>query len=178
MTSDDISSDLWLSIALGSSQVGWDDMFPKESDGLGQFIWNRKHLHVSPLTYNGEVAKLTWPQVTDIKNPKYTNCWYPCPLTICQVWNLSDKNSGLDTIANIFGGRVTKLDLVTWPDVTWGQNFNTESRIDVREGMQNFAALRAAVFSPDAKNRRGGQKWPPPPGRRLIATKGMILLLI
>ena len=27
-----------------------------------------------PLTYNGEVAKMTWPEVTDIKNPRYTFC--------------------------------------------------------------------------------------------------------
>ena len=26
------------------------------------------------LTYNGEVAKMTWPEVTDIKNPRYTFC--------------------------------------------------------------------------------------------------------
>ena len=26
------------------------------------------------LTYNGEVAKMTWPEVTDIKNPRYAFC--------------------------------------------------------------------------------------------------------
>ena len=32
----------------------------------------RRDLAFFPLPYNGEVTKLTWPQVTEIKNPRYT----------------------------------------------------------------------------------------------------------
>ena len=35
---------------------------------------NITELIFCPLTYNGEVAKMTWPEVTDIKNPRYTFC--------------------------------------------------------------------------------------------------------
>ena len=40
---------------------------------------NITELIFCPLTYNGEVAKMTWPEVTDIKNPRCTFCrhWWP-----------------------------------------------------------------------------------------------------
>ena len=47
------------------------------SKRLRQSKYNR--VDFCPLTYNGEVAKMTWPEVTDIKNPRYTFCrhWWP-----------------------------------------------------------------------------------------------------
>ena len=35
------------------------------------FHWT--DFNISPLTYNGDVKKLTWPQVTDIKNMRYVS---------------------------------------------------------------------------------------------------------
>ena len=35
--------------------------------------------------YNGEVTKMTWPKVTDIKNPRYTFCRYRWPYHIPKV---------------------------------------------------------------------------------------------
>ena len=37
------------------------------------------------LMYNGEVAKMTWPEVTDIKNPRYTFCRHYWPHHIQKV---------------------------------------------------------------------------------------------
>ena len=59
-------------------------------------------LHFLPLTYNGEVMKLTWPEVTDIKNPRYTNCIHLCPYCTLRVsksldlWCVFDRHSNFE----------------------------------------------------------------------------------
>ena len=44
-----------------------DGMLLKELRRIDAYPLNRKSTDISPLTYNGEVTSLTWPQVTDIK---------------------------------------------------------------------------------------------------------------
>jgi hypothetical protein len=56
------------------SRMAQINMFWLELGRFVEYSRNRKHLNFPPLTYNGEVTKLTWPQVTDMKNPRYTIC--------------------------------------------------------------------------------------------------------
>ena len=77
-------------------------------------------LNFSPLTYNGEVTKLTWPKVTDIKNPKYTNCRHPC--SYCTLWvsKSSDHWCVFGTMSN-FEKRNLRSGHLMWPGgVTFG----------------------------------------------------------
>ena len=73
----------------------------------------------SPLTY-----LRTWPDVSDIRIPRYTRCRYQLVYQILGFSNISLHHCGCGTIANFFGDWVTWPGLVTWPDVTWSQNFH------------------------------------------------------
>ena len=57
-------------------------------------------LNFSPLTYNGEVTKLTWTKVTDIKNPKYTTCRHLRPYCTLRVSKSSDHWCAFGTMSN------------------------------------------------------------------------------
>ena len=74
-------------------------------------------MNISPLPYNGDVSELTWPQVTELKIPRYISCKYWCPHQILKVsyWYL--KNCSYSEILNIF--EVGSLDLTWWPDLKW-----------------------------------------------------------
>ena len=78
------------------------------------------YLIFSPLTYNGEVTKLTWPKVTDIKNPKYTNCRHLCPYCTLRVLKSSDHWCAFGTMSN-FEKRNLRSGHLMWPGgVTFG----------------------------------------------------------
>ena len=57
-------------------------------------------LHFLPLTYNGEVMKLTWPEVTDIKNPTYTTRRYLCLYCTLRVSKSLDLWCVFDRLSN------------------------------------------------------------------------------
>ena len=84
--------------------------------GLGSI---QRKLKFLPLTYNGEVVKLTWPQVTDIKNPRYTFCRYYHPHQLLKLLYRSLNSCSFGASSNFWWGWVTQSDLVTWPWVTW-----------------------------------------------------------
>ena len=115
-----------------------------------------------PLTYNSEVTKLTWPLVTDIKNPRYTSCRHHD----CMKRRRFETNR-ISSVTTAQPQSETRFllwpDLVTWPLVTWGWNFYTRCQIQLWAGTEKMAALRAAVFPLSAKNRRGGHFLSPPP---------------
>ena len=69
-------------------------------EDLSRSIAYKRYLIFSPLTYNGEVTKLTWPKVTDIKNPKYTNCRHLCPYCAMRVSKSSDHWCAFGTMSN------------------------------------------------------------------------------
>ena len=51
-------------------------MILKELRRTDAYPSNWNDFNISPLTYNGEVIEVTWPQVTDIKTLRYTNFRY------------------------------------------------------------------------------------------------------
>ena len=150
---------------LESSHVRWKPWLWKNWVISIRLLATENNFIFPPLVYNGEVTSLTWPQVTSIKNPRYTNhlYWYPYAALKRRSW--SRKNCGSDRLSNFFWGGVTWPRLVTWPEMTWGQKNYTVSAKDALTGTENFAALRAAVFSLSWKNLRGGAfRRPPRPG--------------
>ena len=118
------------------------------------------------LTCNGEVMSLTWPQVADIKNPRYTSCRYYQPYQVLKISKHSLKNCGSGTGQSLFGIYVTWSDLVTWPDVTPTEKFHNRCKIDQWKAMSNFVTLILLVFKLFAEIYRGSN-WRPSPGRRL-----------
>ena len=81
---------------------------------LGRSDAYYRYLIFSPLTYNGEVTKLTWPKVTDIKNPKYTNCRHLCPYCTLRVSKSSDHWCAFGTMSN-FEKRNLRSGHLMWP---------------------------------------------------------------
>ena len=81
VTSDDLSGGKWCNSAPEVPSIAYLVML---LDDLSRSDAYQRYLIFSPLTYNGEVTKLTWPKVTDIKNLKYTNCRYPW--SYCTLW--------------------------------------------------------------------------------------------
>ena len=114
---------------------------------------------------NGEVTKLTWPLVTDIKNPRYTSCRYLRSYDLwnteglkpigCLVWSLRSLKVRHPFFFCFF---YYKGDM-TFGDLGW--NFYTRCLIQFSAGTEKMAALRAAVFPTSAKNRREGIFCPP-----------------
>ena len=98
-------------------------MFESVSDGVRP---KEAHFNSLPLTYNGEVAKLTWPWVTDIKIPRYAfygYCYVYQSLKVSR-WSASRCNGSYDEHSNFFRVEVTWRNLVTWPWVIWVWNLH------------------------------------------------------
>ena len=78
-------------------------------------------LNFSPLTYNGEVMKLTWPKVTDIKkNLKYTNCRHLCPYCAMRVSKSSDHWCAFGKMSNFEKRSLRSGHLMRPGHVTFG----------------------------------------------------------
>ena len=143
-----------------------------DSGWVGQIWCILKVPNFSPLTYNGEVTKLTWPKVTDIKNPKYTNCRHLRPYCTLRVSKRSDHWCAFGTMSN-FEKRNLRSGHLMWPGgVTFGAIgssffFWKCVKLLAETAMENLAALRAAVFSLSAKNLRGEADNRPPAVRRV-----------
>ena len=87
-----------------------NDFLPKEAP----FIF-------LPLTYNGELEKLTWPWVTDIKIPRYTfyTYWY----TDINCWKFQgDRSFGVALTSIQTFSEVRSLDVTWWPDLEWPES--------------------------------------------------------
>jgi len=147
VTSGDLVGGHWTTTAHGSSRIASYDMILRKLEWSDMYSWNKKHLNISPLTYNGEghVINLTLGQ--GLKIPRYTNCWVWWPHPILKVVKWSITNCGCGMISNYFWGWVTWPDLGQWPDLWSGRNFYTTCQIDQGTGTENLAALRAAVFT-------------------------------
>ena len=123
----------------------------------------------SPLTYNGEVTKLTWPQVNNITNPKYTNCRHLCTYCTMRVSKSSDHWCALGTMSNFEKRNLRSDHLIRPGHVTFGVSgssfFGNVSNCWLNS-YGKFLAI-CAVFSLSAKNLTGGWNQPPPPVRGL-----------
>ena len=106
--------------------------------------------------------KLTWPEVTDIKNSRYTNRRYLCPYCTLRISMSLDLWCVLDRLSNFEKCNLRSGHLM-WPGgVTFGvigsSFFGNVPNLGygTAMAMANLAALCAAVFSLSAKNLRGG----------------------
>ena len=87
------------------------------------------------MTFNGNLAKLTWSYATNIKNSITT--FYICCYS-CQSLKVSKRSVSrwsYDKHSNFFWDDVTWCDLVTWPWVIWVWIFDTICRNDVWTGV-------------------------------------------
>ena len=121
-----------------------------DSGWVGQIWCILEVPNFSPLTYNGEVTKLTWPKVTDIKNLKYANCRHLCSYCTLRVSKSSDHWCAFGTMSN-FEKRNLRSGHLMWPGgVTFGvigsSFFSEMCEIVGWTAMANLASLRAAVF--------------------------------
>ena len=142
-----------------------------------KFVHTKKHVNFAnlemkqtdfpPLTYNGQVQKLTWPQVTDRKKKsEIYKFWVPMvlwhPASFKRLGHLLWLRHGDKDAKKWFEVRSFQ---VTWPLKIGGQKLHIIRKIGVGIVIQNFAAIRAAVFSLLTKNLRGADIRPPPPCR-------------
>ena len=74
-----------------------------------------------PLTYNGEVMKMTWPEVTDIKNMRYTNRRYLRPYYTLRALKSLNLRCIFDRLSNFEKMQLEVRSLnVTWRRDLWG----------------------------------------------------------
>ena len=132
------------------------------------------YLSFSPLTYNGEVTKLTWPEVTDIKNPRYTNCRYLCPYCTPRVSKSSDQRCVFGTMSNfekrnLRSGHFWRPGHATFGVI--GSSFFRKVRNCWLNSHAKFGgAAHRRFFAIHEKPEGGGRITAPPPAvRRLIA---------
>ena len=134
----------------------------------------------SPLTHNGEVRILTWPQVIDIS--KIRDIQFVGTSGLIKFWKLEKILLRTVAVARAYTFlEVRSRDSTWWPDLMWPRhkNFSTDVKLINEKVCQVWLRCSVSVFELSSKNHRGGgPKWPPPPpGRRLskISTSSVFL---
>ena len=136
-----------------------------DSGWFGQIWCALEVLHFLPLTYSGEVMKMTWPEVTDIKNPRYFIKIVDTYVRIAhcefrRVWICDPSLIGSQTLkkGNLGSGHLMRPGGVTFGVI--GSSFFKCAKLLAEQLWQIW---RAAVFSLSAKNLKGADNRPPPP---------------
>ena len=125
-----------------------------------------------PLTHNGEVRILTWPQVIDIS--KTRDIQIVGTSGLIKFWKI-EKILLTVAVARAYTFlEVKSRDSTWWPDLMWPRhkNFTTDVKLINEKVCQVW--LRCSLsFSSYPRKNTGGAKMTPPPGRRLIWTEKM-----
>ena len=114
-----------------------------------------------PLTHNGEVRTLTWPQVIDIS--KMRDKQIVGTSGLIKFWKLEKILLRTVAVARAYTFLEDRSrDSTWWPDLMWPRhkNFTTECKIDQWHGMPSFVTLLPFVFELSSKNHRGGKMTP------------------
>ena len=113
-----------------------------------------------PLTYNGEVAKLTWPKFRDIR--------FIDTGTNINRWQFQGDRSLDVAMTNIQSfSEVRTLDVTWWPDLEWpGSQIFTKCAEKMYEQLCQKRWRGAPPFSSYLRKTWGGVQTPPPPARR------------
>ena len=158
--------------------------------GIGLYHFNSKIISFSifPLTYNGKVTWLTWPQVIRVKNPRYANV-SPRVFTRFRKFHLpaadeisSSCGRGLDSAAKsrhfLAVQRFTYDVIGQWPDLAWKCDRCKKIRLESRVSYAKFQLSIYNAFWAVAEKPSGRCTNPPPsagegqiigmPGLRLI----------
>ena len=90
------------------------------SDGSDEYHRNEAHLSILPLTYNGEITKMTWRKATEIQNLRY-NCYrYRWPhhhlwISSRILWLGQDVKVAKKNLPKYHGKCRHLMYFVTWP---------------------------------------------------------------
>ena len=144
--------------------MAWEHMILKElhlTDALGRISI------FPPLTHNGKVRTLTWPQVIDIS--KIRDVQIVGTSGLIKFWKLKKILLRTVAVARAYTFlEVRSRDSTWWPDLMWPRhkNFYNRCKIDQWKGMPSLVTLLPFVFELSSKNHRGGggAKWPPHQG--------------
>ena len=152
-------------VITGQFCAGWCTYYFTSSRSQNRIMtcyeWPRNYC---ALTCNGEVTKLTWPKVTDIKNLKYTNCRHLCPYWGMRVSESSDHWCAFGKMSNFEKRSLRSGHLMRPGHVTFGVIGSSFFRKCVKL-LVEYLWQSAAAFSQSAKNCTGGG-WNHPPPRR------------
>ena len=122
-----------------------------------------------PLTYNGEVRILTWPQVIDIS--KIRDIQIVGTSGLIKFWKLEKILLRTVAVARAYTFlEVRSRDSTWWPDLMWHRhkNFTTDVKLINEKVCQVWLRCSFSFLSYPRKTTGGGDKMtPPPPGRRL-----------
>ena len=132
-----------------------------------------KELHLSdalgrisifpPLTHNGEVRILTWPQVIDIS--KIRDIQIVGTSGLIKFWKLEKMLLRTVTVARAYTFlEVRSRDSTWWPDLMWPRhkNFTTDVKLINEMVCQFWLRCSLSFSSYPRKTTGGGAKWPPP----------------
>ena len=131
-----------------------------------------KDFNISPLTHNGEVRILTWPQVIDIS--KIRGIQIVGTSGLIKFWKLEKILLRTVAVARAYTFlKVRSRDSTWWPDLMWPRhkNFTTDVKL-INEKLKRYAKFGyAAPFRFRVileKPQGGGAKCPPPPPWRRL----------
>ena len=100
--------------------------------------------------------KLTWPEVTDIKHPRYTNSRYLCPYCTLRFSKSLDLWCAFDRLSNFEKKQLEVGSLnVVWRRDLWGQGstFSAMSQSVPWIAMQNFRHEKAWTANQNQQDR-------------------------
>ena len=93
-------------------------MIMKDLGGSDAKSFNRNDLNFCPLNYNGEVTKLTWPLVTDIK--KIRDIKVVGIYDLMKRWTFeTNRMHSVATAQPQSQKPIVYFDLTWWPDLWW-----------------------------------------------------------
>ena len=125
-----------------------------------------------PLTHNGEVRILTWPQVIDIS--KIRDIQIVGTSGLIKFWKLEKILLRTVAVARAYTFfKVRSRDSTWWPDLMWPRhkNFATDVKLSNEKLFQVWLRCSLSFSSYPRKTTGGGgggkMTPPPPPGRRL-----------
>ena len=121
-----------------------------------------------PLTHNGEVRILTWPQVIDIS--KIRDIQIVGTSGLIKFWKLEKILLRTLAVARVYTFlEVRSRESTWWPDLMWPQhkNFTTDVKLINEKVCQVWLRCSLSFSSYPRKTTGGAKMTPPPPGRRL-----------
>ena len=132
-------------------------------NGCVSLAW--KDYNISPLTYNGEVIEMTWPQVTDIK---IWDIQVLVTLPLTQLWKFESvrKNTlafarpRTSTIEHVRSDHVICPGDLTWPDPTRNTFFAKMCEMNVPTKSESFSSMAPSVWRWDRKTLKGASEAP------------------
>ena len=139
-------------------------MIMKDLGGSDAYSFKRNDVNFCPLTYNGEVTKLTWPLVTDIK--KIRDIQIVGIYDLMKRWRFeTNRISSVATAQPQSQKPVFDFDLTWWPDLWWPgfEIFTQGVYYNWEQVLKNSGAARCRFSAIHEKPEVWAFFAPPPP---------------